>query len=201
MSYLNVFICSLLEVLECTIISIDFFIIPLFAAVWIMLPAYIPNPAAALFGGGTPLDFGRNYSDGHRIFGDGKTFRGLFFGVMAGIVTGLLLIWLSATFALTFLPQHTLISVSFLALGALLGDLGKSFLKRRLGKVRGEKWPVADQLDLVAGAFILMLLFDPSWLFAYVTIPILIIIVILTIILHRVVNIIGYFMGVKEVPW
>ena len=201
LSYLNVFICSLLEILECTIISIDFFIIPLLSAVWIMLPAYIPNPTAALLGGGTPIDFGRNYSDGQRIFGDGKTFRGLFFGVLAGIITGILLIWLSSTFSLTFLPQHTLTSVSLLALGALLGDLGKSFIKRRMGKVRGEKWPVADQLDLVVGAFILMLIIDPAWLFAYVTLPILIIIVILTIILHRVVNIIGYVMGVKEVPW
>jgi CDP-2,3-bis-(O-geranylgeranyl)-sn-glycerol synthase len=187
--------------LECTIISIDFFIIPLLSAVWIMLPAYIPNPTAALLGGGTPIDFGRNYSDGQRIFGDGKTFRGLFFGVLAGIITGLILIWLSLTFTLTFLPQHTLTSVSLLALGALLGDLGKSFIKRRMGKVRGEKWPVADQLDLVVGAFILMLIFDPAWLFAYLTLPILIIILILTIVLHRAVNIIGYMLGVKEVPW
>jgi len=201
MSYLNVFICSLLEVLECTIISIDFFIIPLLTAVWIMLPAYIPNPAAALLGGGTPVDFGRNYSDGHRIFGDGKTFRGLFFGVLAGIITGILLIWLYGTFALTFLPQHTLTSVSLLAFGALLGDLGKSFLKRRMGKVRGEKWPIADQIDLVVGAFFLMLIFDPGWLLAYLTLPIIILIIILTLILHRAVNIIGYVLGVKEVPW
>jgi CDP-2,3-bis-(O-geranylgeranyl)-sn-glycerol synthase len=187
--------------LECYIISIDFFIIPLLSSVWIMLPAYIPNPTAALLGGGTPIDFGRNYSDGKRIFGDGKTFRGLFFGVLAGIITGGLLIWLSGTFTLTFLPQHTLTSVSLLALGALLGDLGKSFFKRRMGKVRGEKWPVADQLDLVVGAFILMLIFDPGWFFAYITVPILFIILILTIILHRAVNIIGYVMGVKEVPW
>ena len=200
-SNLNVFICSLLEILECFIISIDFFMIPLLSAVWIMLPAYIPNPTAALLGGGTPVDFGRNYSDGHRIFGEGKTFRGLFLGVLAGILTGILLIWLSGTFTLTFLPHHTLTSVTLLALGALLGDMGKSFLKRRMGKVRGEKWPVADQLDLVVGAFILMLLFDPGWLFAYLTLPILIIILILTIVLHRVVNIIGYAMGVKEVPW
>jgi CDP-2,3-bis-(O-geranylgeranyl)-sn-glycerol synthase len=187
--------------LECTIISIDFFIIPLLAAVWIMLPAYIPNPTAALFGGGTPIDFGRNFSDGHRIFGAGKTFRGLFFGVLAGIITGMLLIWLSGIFDLTFLPQHTLISVSLLALGALLGDLGKSFIKRRMGIVRGEKWPIADQLDLVAGALVLLVLFDPGWLLAYLTPSILIIILILTIVLHRAVNFIGYIIGVKEVPW
>ncbi len=72
-SNLNLSICSLLQVLECYIISIEFFIIPLLSALWIMLPAYLPNPVAALCGGGTPIDNGKNYSDGKRIFGDGKT--------------------------------------------------------------------------------------------------------------------------------
>ena len=46
-----------------------------------------------------------------------------------------------------------------------------------------------------------MLVFDPSWLFTYVTWPILIVILILTPILHRAVNIIGYICGVKKEPW
>ncbi len=45
-------------------------------AMWLMLPAYIANPTAALFGGGMPIDFGKKYHDGQRILGDGKTFRG-----------------------------------------------------------------------------------------------------------------------------
>jgi hypothetical protein len=49
--------------LECYIISDDLFILSLISAVWIMLPAYLPNPIAALFGGGTPLDLGRNYPE------------------------------------------------------------------------------------------------------------------------------------------
>ena len=60
---------------------------------------------------------------------------------------------------------------------------------------------LADQYDLVAGAFVLLLLFDPSWLVANFTLPIIIIIIILTPILHRAVNIIGYIGGIKEVPW
>ena len=35
-------------------------------AVWLMLPAYIANPSAALFGGGKPIDGGRKFSDGRR---------------------------------------------------------------------------------------------------------------------------------------
>lgn len=166
-----------------------------------MLPAYLPNPVAALFGGGTPIDLGKNYSDGKRIFGNGKTYRGLICGILAGIGIGLVLIWLSDTFALDNLPRHTLISITVLATGALLGDLVKSFFKRRLGKDRGEKWPVADQYDLVAGALLLMLVLDPSWLIANVTLPVFIIILIITPVLHRVVNILGYLLKIKEVPW
>jgi len=187
--------------LECYIISIEFFIIPLLSALWIMLPAYIPNPVAALSGGGTPIDLGKNYSDGRRIFGDGKTFRGLIVGILAGIMTGLFLIWLSAAYSLTYLPVQTLLSVTLLATGALLGDLIKSFFKRRLGRERGTKWPVADQYDLVAGAFILLLIGDSSWFFAVVSLPVLVIILVITPVLHRVVNIIGYLFRVKEVPW
>ena len=187
--------------MECYIISIESFIIPLLSAVWIMLPAYVPNPIAAVCGGGTPIDFGKNLSDRRRILGDGKTYRGLFSGVLAGISIGLLQIWLSGMFGLIDLPLHTPLSITLLASGALLGDICKSYIKRRLGKERGERWPISDQYDLVAGAFILMLLFDPSWILTYVTLPVLLIILILTPVLHRVVNIFGHLIGVKEVPW
>ena len=166
-----------------------------------MLPAYIPNPVAALSGGGIPVDLGRNYPDGRRIFGDGKTYRGLIIGILAGIGTGLLLIWLSATYNLTSLPGHTILSITLLATGALLGDLVKSFFKRRFGKDRGAPWPVADQYDLVAGAFILLLIGDMTWFFTFVTLPVFLIILVVTPVLHRGVNIIGYLLKVKEVPW
>jgi len=55
-----------------------------------MLPAYLPNPVAALCGGGTPIDFGRNFSDNRRLFGDGKTWRGLIVGILAGVMIGLI---------------------------------------------------------------------------------------------------------------
>jgi CDP-2,3-bis-(O-geranylgeranyl)-sn-glycerol synthase len=187
--------------LECYIISFEFFIIPLLSALWIMLPAYIPNPVAALCGGGTPVDLGRTYSDGRRLFGDGKTYRGLIAGILAGIGTGLVLIWLSEMYHFATLPEHTVLSVVLLSCGALLGDLVKSFFKRRLGRERGAKWPVADQYDLVAGAFLLLVVFDLPWLLANVTIPVLIFILVLTPVLHRAVNIIGYAFRIKEVPW
>ena len=60
----------------------------LIIAFWLMLPAYIPNNCASLFGGGTPLDMGRTFKDGRRILGDGKTFRGTIAGTICGIAGG-----------------------------------------------------------------------------------------------------------------
>jgi CDP-2,3-bis-(O-geranylgeranyl)-sn-glycerol synthase len=97
--------------------------------------------------------------------------------------------------------QQTFVSVTLLALGALLGDLTKSFFKRRLGKGRGEAWFLADQYDLVVGSLLLVLLVYPGWLFENITVPIVIWIAIITPLLHRAVNIIGYLLGVKDVPW
>jgi CDP-2,3-bis-(O-geranylgeranyl)-sn-glycerol synthase len=183
--------------------DIGYWIFSALAALWIMIPAYVPNSAAAVFGGGTPIDLGRTFSDGRRIFGDGKTYRGFFGGALCGVLAGLVEIWAwsSSSFDLTALPMQTILSVTLLATGALLGDLAKSFLKRRLGKERGESWFLADQYDLVIGSFLLILLVYPQWLFGNITLPIAIWIVVMTPLLHRVVNIIGYYIGVKEVPW
>jgi len=135
------------------------------------------------------------------VFGDGKTYRGLITGILAGIIIGLIQIWAAGAYWLEYLPQQTVLSVTLLSIGALLGDLIKSFFKRRFGKERGAKWPVADQYDLVLGAFLLLLIFNSAWLFGEVTLPAFICILILTPLLHRAVNIIGYLIKVKEVPW
>jgi CDP-2,3-bis-(O-geranylgeranyl)-sn-glycerol synthase len=187
--------------LGCPIISIDTIIIALVSAFWIMLPAYIPNSVAAACGGGPSIDGGRNFTDGRRLLGDGKTWKGFIIGIAAGVVTGFIQIVLQSVFGWDFLPVMTPLSVFLLATGALLGDLVKSFVKRRLNKEPGAKWPVADQYDLVAGAFFLTAIFDPQWFFSVMTLPIVILILIITPLLHRATNIIGYKTGVKKVPW
>lgn len=191
-------------------------------AFWIMLPAFIPNPAAALLGGGTPIDFGKCAKDGRRIFGDGKTWRGLFGGIAAGIIFGAFLMWLRWFCHLDFLPEHTWITVIGLSVGALLGDLVKSYFKRRLGKERGAKWPVADMYDMVAGSLILMTVLllvtgNIGW-FAQVfssfsggmvldigtagaILAVLAAILITSPLMHRSANIIGYMFKLKDVPW
>src|SRR2546426_5618577 len=59
-------------------------------ALWFFLPAFVANPMAVVFGGGTPIDFGRTLGDHERLFGDGKTWRGLPGGTLAGALLGVL---------------------------------------------------------------------------------------------------------------
>lgn len=173
-------------------------IYPFLLAFWIMVPAYVPNSAAAVLGGGKPIDSGKNWSDGRRIFGEGKTWRGFIGGVFSGIAFGLLLMFIEGACGWSI---HTLLSVLLLSFGALLGDLVKSFFKRRLDKKRGDEWLIADQYDLVAGSMLMVFLFDFGWAVQNITIPVAICIIIITPLLHRGVNIIGYMIGVKDVPW
>ena len=91
-----------------------------------IFPAYCANAAPVLAGGGLPMDFGKNFFDGKRIFGKNKTFRGFFFGLAIGIFVGVVE---SLVFSYPF-PLSVLFSV-LSPLGALLGDLAAAFLKRR----------------------------------------------------------------------
>lgn len=111
------------------VISIETVIIALVSALWIMLPAYIPNSSAAAFGGGAPIDGGRNCSDGRRLFGSGKTWRGLILGIACGVIVGAVQISLASYFNWDFFPVLTMLSVFLLATGALLGDLGKELFQ------------------------------------------------------------------------
>ena len=181
--------------------EIGYWIFSAVAALWIMLPAYLPNSAAAVFGGGTPIDLGRTFSDGRRVFGDGKTYRGFFGGVLSGVLVGLIQILAASAFGLDMLPRHTILSVILLATGALLGDLVKSFFKRRLGMKRGASLPLVDQLDFVVGAWVFTYLAIPGWFTTYFTWNIMITVLIITPLLHLTTNIIGYIIGVKKEPW
>ena len=178
-------------------------------AIWLMLPAYIANPAAALFGGGTPIDLGKNYKDNKRILGDGKTIRGFILGSLCGTIVGLLQIWIApyiAPYLAAYVSGDLLMHASYMALftmplGALLGDMVKSFFKRRLGFERGAMMPIADQLDFVAGAWALTMLLDWSWFSSNFTLAIIVTVLIITPILHVTTNIIGFKIGKKDVPW
>ncbi len=170
-------------------------------AIWLMLPAYVPNSSAVLFAGKTPIDFGRTFVDGKRIFGPGKTWRGLIGGTIVGIILGLLLQLIEESAHLGLPSFDPLYVVVTLSLGAMLGDLIKSFFKRRLGLSRGRPLPLADQLDFVIGAWVLTYVFFPEWFVRNFTLPVIVVVLVLSPLLHLAVNLIGYKLGKKQEPW
>ncbi len=177
--------------------------IALIVAFWLMLPAYVPNNFAAIFGGGMPLDLGQVFQDGERTLGDGKTFRGTIAGTVCGMLMGLLQNQIAPflglpAFGTGFEQLPILLGLS---LGAMLGDIFAAFLKRRLKMKRGSPLFLIDQIDFVIGAWLLTMLIAPQWFWHNFTPFIMIIVLIITPILHRVTNIIGYKIGAKKEPW
>lgn len=177
---------------------------------WLMLPAYIANSSAVLVGSGRPVDLGRNFFDGKRLFGEGKTWLGLIGGVIIGMGVGSLQIISLAVAKLyqyeNFLPSFGSLSnfvviLFCLCFGAMFGDLVKSFVKRRLGIPRGKKLIVADQLDFIFGAWLFLLIFARDWFFESFGLAHIIFILLITPFLHRVINVLGYKLGKKKVPW
>ncbi|WP_424002449.1 CDP-2,3-bis-(O-geranylgeranyl)-sn-glycerol synthase [Haloarcula salina] len=172
-------------------------------ALWAMLPAYVPNNAAVLAGGGRPIDGGRTWGDS-RLLGDGKTWRGTAAGTLAGAALAVALNALSPSVSAAVgytLPTFPLLAGVGLAFGAMVGDIGASFLKRRSGRERGAAFPGLDQLDFVVGALVCAFVAAPSWFGETFTLPVLVVVLVATPVLHVVTNAIAYFLGLKNEPW
>jgi len=175
----------------------------LLTALWAMLPAYVPNNAAVLAGGGAPIDGGRTWG-GRRVLGDGKTWRGTLVGTLAGVAlaVGLDAVAPAVSGAVGVdLPGFPLIAGVALAAGAMLGDILASFLKRRTGRERGASFPIVDQLDFVAVSLALTALAAPGWFGDTFTLPVIAAVVVVTPLLHLATNAIAYALGLKEEPW
>ena len=174
----------------------------------LFLPAFAANPAAVITGGYVKVDFGRNFIDGRRILGDGKTWSGLIGGSLLGVVLGLIIYFIISLFHITLIGNYgtslvealsVLLPMSF---GSLLGDIAGSFVKRRLNMKRGQKGFLLDQWPFVLMSFLFVFIFSRGFFMEYYGNFIgIVVILALTPPLHRAVNIIGYKMNKKDVPW
>ena len=180
----------------------------IFSAFVLFIPAFLANPAAVITGGHFPMDFGRNFIDGKRILGDGKTWSGYFGGSLSGVIAGLALYGIFLLLGLQNYLSYgssilsvtiTLFAMSF---GSLTGDVLGSFIKRRIGIGRGGKGSLLDQWPFVLVSFLFLFIFSANFFMTYYgNVTGAVSILIITPPLHRVVNIIGFRMKKKEVPW
>ena len=152
-----------------------------------VFPAYCANGTPVLAGGGTKMDFGKNFVDGKRIFGNNKTFRGFFFGWAIGMLVG--------SIEYVVFPGFPVLFIVLTPLGALLGDLTGAFLKRRLGIAPGGLLPIVDQIDFVVGALVFALpLMIVYWQLAVT-------VLLITPPIHLFTNFVAYKMKLKRHPW
>lgn len=177
-------------------------------ALFFFLPAYIANMFPVVFGGvralkslKKPLDGGKKF--GHSaLFGENKTYFGFFVGVSGAIAVGVLQFLLYDNvpdarwiYIFPYSFSSAVLLAFLLGFGSLLGDLAKSFVKRRLRIPPGASFFPFDQLDFVAGGLLFASLISfPSWGHVLV-------LVLLTPLLHLVSNVAGYKLGLKKVWW
>ncbi len=169
-------------------------------AIWLLWPAYGANGLCMFAKGKSPIDGGRLWK-GKQILGPGKTWEGLGLGVAVGTLVGTLqmlafpiLPWHLSAVRLDLLPMSPFAGF-LIGLGAMLGDIAGSFVKRRIGIARGKPAPVLDQLDFVAGMLIALAIFFPlKWEWVAI-------LAIITPVIHLAANGIAYLLKLKNVPY
>ncbi|MEM3676254.1 MAG: CDP-2,3-bis-(O-geranylgeranyl)-sn-glycerol synthase [Thermoplasmataceae archaeon] len=174
----------------------------------LFIPAFVANPLAVITGGHFPMDFGKNFVDRRRILGDGKTWTGYLGGSLLGMLSGAVLAVIFHFIAVV--PDNgygnsisqVAITLAAMSFGSLSGDVAGSFIKRRINIPRGGKGSLLDMWPFVLVSFLFLFLFSRSFFMEYYgNIIGAVTILVVTPPLHRAVNVIGFKMKKKDVPW
>jgi CDP-2,3-bis-(O-geranylgeranyl)-sn-glycerol synthase len=97
--------------------------------------------------------------------------------------------------AMEYVLYMTVPAAFLLSLGALLGDMVGSFIKRRIDIKSGNPAIVLDQLGFIIMGLILAVPFlQPEAIYV-------IILVLFTLAIHWISNALGYLLGLKKHPW
>ncbi len=166
----------------------------LLKSLYFFLPAYFANMAPVLLGW---LPLGKPVHQ--KWFGGNKTWRGLAVAILAGG----LVFWLQKLAYESGFTRLALIDYAgfslwlgfLLGTGAILGDLAKSYSKRRHGIKPGEKWFPWDQLDFVIGGIVL------SFLVYVPPVETVIILLLASPVLHIIVNHLGFWLKIRKEKW
>ena len=162
----------------------------LVALVYVMLPAYVANMAAA-FAKFWP---GWNRPISRRWLGDHKTVVGFLLGVIAAVVVSYLqsrISWSPQGLA----PSHWLALGYAQGIGAMFGDAVKSFVKRRVGIAPGSPWIPADELDFIIGALLL------GWPWLQLQPIEIALILAFTFLAHIATNHVAFRLKIRDAKW
>lgn len=177
----------------------------LLESLWFLLPAGIANMApvfAAKYNWlpvlARPID-GSAKLNGRRLLGDNKTWRGVFLGVIFGLITGYIQHlafgneWIQSISIVSYHSAGVALALgALLGFGALFGDAVKSFFKRQLAIAPGTAWTPFDQIDSVTGAFVI------AWLFIPLSLLHVVVGIISIGIISYFINVVGVALKIKK---
>ncbi len=147
-----------------------------------------------------PVDFGRKFK-GKAILGKNKSWRGVIFGVIFGILVAGLQLWLYRLpwikeISFVDYPGINIFLFGFLiSAGAVFGDLFFAFIKRRLKMEPGQRFIPWDQTNYVIGSALFLTSFLRINILIWITL------FVLTLFLHLIFNRIGYLLGLHPNKW
>ncbi len=167
---------------------------------YVFLPAFIANATPILLVN-IPIVARYNTPVWIAKFGKNKTWAGLIGGTLGGILTGIVQHYLFDVVPFTGIDHlHGTLAWSMLAggllgSGALIGDIAKSFVKRKIGIRPGGALPFWDGVDHIVGATIFL---TPL----YVAEPLdMLILFLVSPVISLVSNTASYFFGWKSTWW
>ncbi|MBI4043296.1 MAG: CDP-2,3-bis-(O-geranylgeranyl)-sn-glycerol synthase [Candidatus Diapherotrites archaeon] len=176
----------------------DFFQLFWIQIILVLIPMYVANSSAMIFGGGkTQLDFGIKWRDGQPLFGKGKTWRGVLSGIACGTLAGAIVGFAFPGYAALVSPSYGLLSL-LLSMGAITGDAVAGFFKRRNKLPPGEPVLFLDQLDFVIGGMVFGI---PLFVANFPSFYQLIALALITLLVHRSANFLAFKLHLKRVPW
>ena len=169
---------------------------------YLMLPAYFANMAPVIVNKINffvfPVDFNKKLNK-NPIFGKNKTFRGIIFGIVFAVIISYFQFILYGNLffkGISFFNYKNWLLFGFLmGLGALVGDLVKSFFKRRLGIKPGARCVPFDQTDFVIGALIFI-----APIFG-LTLKIFFVSLLLSFVLHIITNHFAFYTRIRNEKW
>ena len=160
-----------------------------------------------------PMDMGKNFRDGKRIFGDNKTWKGfigyLIFDTISTVIWGIVCHSSGIDHLNYFYINHENTFLFNLMVGFLLGlgyalfELPNSFLKRRLditpGKTISGAWRIffifLDQADSIFGCALVV------WLFYDLGIGLYLLYVLVGALTHIIMNVLLYLCRLRKNPF
>jgi CDP-2,3-bis-(O-geranylgeranyl)-sn-glycerol synthase len=174
----------------------------IFKCFYLLLPAYFSNMAPVIFKNvlnklAIPVDLGKKVN-GKEMFGKNKTYRGLIVGTLSGILIAYIqkVLYVNGIIQVSFIDFSNWLAIGFLmGLGAMLGDLIESFAKRQFNIKSGSSFKPWDQIDFIVGAILLSsFVFSYRWL-------IIVTVLILTFMLHILVNHLAFYLHIRKEKW